>query len=159
MSEEGYEATAALLTGTLGFRASSAHGSRFRYECGDGGPGAIVDVLCTPDGRHGSLGAGVVHHVAWRVPEEGSQREWQSLLGKEGLNVSPVMERQYFRSIYFREPGGVLFEIATDPPGFTVDEEPAALGSALRLPPWLEELRPRIEKLLPPLRLPPRDAL
>ena len=156
MSEEGYEATAALLTGALGFRASAPHGSRFRHECGDGGSGAIVDVLCAPDGRHGSLGAGVVHHVAWRAPDESSQREWREVLVKAGLNVSPVMERQYFRSIYFREPGGVLFEIATDPPGFTTDEEPAALGSALRLPPWLEDLRPRIEKLLPPLRLPAR---
>jgi len=156
MSEEGYEATAALLGGPLGFRAAAAHGSRFRYECGDGGPGAIVDVLCMPAGRHGSPGAGVVHHVAWRAPDEASQREWRALLVKDGFNVSPVMERQYFRSIYFREPGGVLFEIATDSPGFAIDEEPTALGTALRLPPWLEALRPRIEKMLPPLRLPPR---
>lgn len=154
ISEEGYEATAGLLTNTLGFRAAAPYGNRFRHECGEGGPGAIVDVLCMPDRRQGAMGVGAVHHVAWRAPYDAEQEEWRLRLAKEALNVSPVMERQYFRSIYFREPGGVLFEIATDGPGFTVDEEPSALGTALRIPPWLEPLRSRIEKLLPPVRIP-----
>jgi len=145
--------TAELLTATLGFRAAGETGDRFRFESGAGGPGTRVDVVARPDAPRGHVAAGTVHHVAFRVADDASQQEWQRKLQERGLHVSPVMDRQYFHSIYFREPGGVLFEIATDPPGFTWDEPVAELGSGLRLPPWLEKERRTIESILPPLAL------
>jgi glyoxalase family protein len=93
-----------------------------------------------------------VHHVAWRTPDDAEQLAWQQEISERGLRVTPVMDRQYFHSIYFREPGGVLFEIATDPPGFTLDETPEQLGRQLKLPPWLEPRRAEIEHALPQLR-------
>jgi len=96
-------------------------------------------------------GAGQTHHIAFRAKDEEEQRHWQDHLRSLGVDVTPVMERSYFRSIYFRAPDGLLLEIATDGPGFTVDEDPVALGSALKLPPWLEERRPEIENSLTPL--------
>jgi glyoxalase family protein len=154
LAEEGYERTAALLTETMGFRLLGQDGSRFRYTAGDGAVGAIADLLCQPDGRPGTLGAGTVHHVAWRALTDAVQTTWRQTLSQLDYNVTPVMDRQYFHSIYFREPGGVLFEIATDPPGFATDETPATLGTHLKLPPWLESRRAYIEQLVPPLRLP-----
>lgn len=154
LSEEGYENTARLLTEVMGFRAEGSEGNRFRYRAGAGGPASVVDLLCVPDARHGGLGAGVVHHVAFRTPEDAQQAAWRAEIARRGHNVSPVMDRQYFHSIYFREPGGVLFEIATDPPGFTADEPPDRLGSTLKLPPWLEPRRAVLERALPRLRLP-----
>jgi glyoxalase family protein len=94
-----------------------------------------------------------VHHIAWRTADDADQQLWRQELLQGGYNVTPVMDRNYFRSIYFREPGGVLFEIATDPPGFTADEPLEELGSHLKLPPWLEKRRDLIEKTLPPLRV------
>jgi glyoxalase family protein len=143
--------TAELLTGTLGFRSIGEEGNRFRFESGAGGPGTRVDLVASPDAPRGHVAAGTVHHVAFRVADDPSQEEWRRKLLERGLHVSPVMDRQYFHSIYFREPGGVLFEIATDPPGFTWDETVAELGSGLRLPPWLEKERATIESILPPL--------
>jgi glyoxalase family protein len=98
------------------------------------------------------MGAGTVHHVAFRAHDETEQFTWREAVLSQGFDVTPVLDRQYFRSIYFREPGGVLFEIATDPPGFIIDESPDALGTALKLPPWLEPQRADIERRLPPLR-------
>jgi glyoxalase family protein len=95
-----------------------------------------------------------VHHVAWRTPDEAQQLAWRKDVAAQGLNVTPVVDRQYFRSIYFREPGGVLFEIATDPPGMDWDEPVEALGSGLRLPRWLESRRSDVEAALPALALP-----
>ncbi len=154
ISEEGYERTAKLLTDTLGFRLTGEHGNRFRYQVAEGGPGATVDVLCVPDGRRGSGGAGTVHHIAWRTPDDQQQVAWHQQLIELQYNVSPVMDRQYFHSIYFREPGGVLFEIATDPPGFTVDEPLESLGTGLMLPPAYEKLRKQIELKLPEISAP-----
>jgi catechol 2,3-dioxygenase-like lactoylglutathione lyase family enzyme len=154
LSEEGYEQTARLLTHELGFRADGDEGNRFRYRTGGGEFATVVDLLCVPDARRGSMGAGVVHHVAFRTPDDEQQEAWRARIARLDYNISPVMDRTYFHSIYFREPGGVLFEIATDPPGFTVDEAAAALGTRLRLPPWLEPHRPELERVLPPLRLP-----
>jgi hypothetical protein len=105
-------------------------------------------------GEPGWGGAGTVHHVAWRTPDDEQQSAWQVAIARRGLRVTPVMDRQYFRSIYFREPGGVLFEIATDPPGFTLDETRDQLGTHLKLPPWLEAQRDQIEARLPRLELP-----
>jgi len=154
LSEEGYEKTAKLLTEVMGFRADGGEDNRFRYRAGEGGFATVVDLLCVPDARHGTLGAGVVHHVAFRTPDEPQQQAWRATVARLGYNVSPVMDRQYFRSIYFREPGGVLFEIATDPPGFTADETLDELGSKLMLPPQYERHRAELEAVLPPVRLP-----
>ena len=154
ISEEGYERTAKLLTDTMGFRLTNEDGNRFRYEVADGGPGATVDVLCTPDLRRGSGGAGTVHHIAWRTPDDQQQFAWHRQLIDLQYNVSPVMDRQYFQSIYFREPGGVLFEIATDPPGFAIDEPLESLGTGLMLPLAYEKLRKQIELTLPEIKVP-----
>jgi glyoxalase family protein len=154
LAELGFERTAALLTGELGFHATNESDSRFRYETGEGGPGAIVEVLCLPDAPPGRIAVGTVHHVAWRARDDAEQREWRARIAAAGLDVTPVLDRRYFHSIYFREPGGVLFEIATDPPGFALDETPDRLGERLMLPPWLERHRSRIEERLPSLRIP-----
>jgi catechol 2,3-dioxygenase-like lactoylglutathione lyase family enzyme len=154
VSEEGYEKTARLLSDVMGFRTDGHEGNRFRYRTGAGAFASVVDLLCVPDARHGTLGAGIVHHVAFRTPDDVQQREWRSRIAGLGYNVSPVMDRQYFRSIYFREPGGVLFEIATDLPGFAADEPADRLGTKLMLPPQFERHRSELEAKLPPVRLP-----
>jgi glyoxalase family protein len=146
--------TARLMTGTLGFRQTGEAEGRTRYEAGEDGPGSTVDVADGTGFPRGTMGVGTVHHVAFRVPDEETQLEVREKVGALGYNVTPVLDRNYFRSIYFREPGGVLFEIATDPPGFAVDEEPEHLGETLKLPPWLEPRRDRIEGALPPLHIP-----
>ena len=151
LAEQGYEATAQLLGEVMGFRLVAESGNRFRYAVGAGGAAARVDVLCTPDAPPGRIAVGTVHHVAWRVAGDAEQGEWRERLVSRGLDVTPVLDRRYFRSIYYREPGGVLFEIATDPPGFTLDEGFDRLGTALTLPPWLEPYRAPIEAALPPL--------
>jgi glyoxalase family protein len=150
------EPTVQLLTETMGFRLSGEEGDRLRYEVAGGGPGAIVDILPTPDLARGIGGAGTVHHIAWRTPDGHQQLRWQQRLMQLDYHVSPVMDRQYFQSIYFREPGGILFEIATDPPGFTVDEPVESLGTGLMLPPNYEKSRRQIELGLPPVTEPVR---
>ena len=116
-----------------------------------GALGGTVRVVEDPGGIRARMGAGSVHHVAFRVPDGPRQRAWRADLVSLGANVSPVMDRDYFTSIYFTEPGGVILEIATDTPGFTRDEDQDALGEALRLPAWVEEHRTRIEQVLAPL--------
>jgi glyoxalase family protein len=153
LSEEGYERTASLLTDTLGFRLVQQQGNRFRYSVGAGEAGSLVEVVCTPDDSTGRVAAGTVHHIAWRTADDPQQGEWHREISRQGYNISPVMDRKYFHSIYFREPGGVLFEIATDPPGFAVDEPTETLGTKLVLPDWLESQRSGIEAHLPPIRL------
>jgi len=153
LSEEGYERTAWLLKDILGFKPTKEENNRFRYEARSE-PGSIVDVLCTPDSPHGYVNVGTVHHVAWRTHDDQQQREWRREIADVGLDVTPVIDRKYFHSIYFREPGGVLFEIATDPPGFTVDQTLTELGTRLVLPTWLEPLRKELEQALPPVHLP-----
>lgn len=157
LAEEGTELTAKLLTEVMGFQAVGSEGDRFRYRAPEDG-GAVVDLLCAPDARRGGMGAGVVHHIAWRTPDDARQAAWLSQLTHLGYNVSPVMDRVYFHSIYYREPGGVLFEIATDAPGFAIDEAPDRLGTRLTLPPWLEPGRAELLKVLPPLRHPEWQA-
>lgn len=153
IAEEGYEKTARLLTDVMGFSFIGEEGNRFRFSIGTGGPSKIVDVLCSPDAARGSVSAGTVHHIAWRTPDAEQQLRWRGELVGLDYNVSPVMDRTYFESIYFREPGGVLFEIATDLPGFAVDEPLESLGQSLKLPPMYEEMRDRIEAALPPVRV------
>lgn len=143
-------ATEAVLTGHLGFR-EAAEGDGTRRYVSDAPIGGVVDVRRTDGFWRGSGGVGTVHHVAFRVPDDAAQRTVRDALLRDGHQVTTVQERQYFRSIYFREPGGVLFEVATDAPGFLVDESDAALGSELKLPPWLEPRRDEIARVLPPL--------
>jgi glyoxalase family protein len=139
--------TAELMTDTLGFRQTGKAEGRTRFEAGEGGPGNTVDVANGSGFPRGTkMGVGTVHHVAFRVPDEETQLELRERVAALGYNVKPVLDRNYFRSIYFREPGGVLFEIATDPPGFAADEDPAHLGESLKLPPWLEPRRGEIEQ-------------
>jgi len=152
LSEQGFEATADLLR-TMGFRSIAEQGNRFRFDVGEGGAGARVDVLCVAEARHGRISAGTVHHVAWRVADDQSQQAWRQNLREKHVDITPVIDRCYFHSVYFREPGGVLFELATDPPGFEIDEPPESLGESLKLPPWLEPYRKEIEGALPPLEL------
>ncbi len=151
LSETGYERTAALLTGTMGFRLMGQEQNRFRYEVDDGGASKVVDVICAPSGPEGSIAVGNVHHIAWRTADDAQQKDWRAELSRLDYNVSPVMDRVYFHSIYYREPGGILFEIATDVPGFAIDESFEKLGSGLMLPPWLEQHRSKIEAVLPPI--------
>jgi glyoxalase family protein len=146
--------TARLMTDTLGFRQTGEVEGRTRFEAGEGGPGNTVDVASGAGFPRGTIGVGTVHHVAFRVPDDETQLELREKVAALGNNVTPVLDRNYFRSIYFREPGGVLFEIATDPPGFAADEDPERLGESLKLPPWLEPQRDRLEEVLPPLRVP-----
>jgi glyoxalase family protein len=146
--------TAKLMTETLGFRSIREDESRYRFEAGEGGPGNLVDVVDGSGESRGRMGVATVHHVAFRARDDDHQLEIREAVDALGYEVTPVLDRNYFHSIYFREPGGVLFEIATDPPGFAVDEDPAELGTHLKLPPWLEPKRERLESALPPLRVP-----
>ena len=144
-------ATERLLVGAMGFRKVAVDGRRIRYESGDGGSGTFVDLLRDPGVAPGRVAGGSVHHVAFRLADDHAQAEWQTHLSRAGHPTTEVKDRMYFHSIYFREPGGVLFELATDNPGFTADESEEKLGSGLRLPPWLESIRDRIEQALPSL--------
>ncbi len=143
--------TAQVLTQEMGYRHVTESGHRARYAAGAGGPGTYVDLLTDPALPRGLNGAGTVHHVAFRVPDDAAQAAARTTLLRSGLQVSPVIDRAYFKSIYYREPAGVLFEIATDQPGFAIDEPVATLGQRLSLPPRLEPLRAEIEAALPKL--------
>jgi catechol 2,3-dioxygenase-like lactoylglutathione lyase family enzyme len=152
--QESCDLTGKLLVESLGFEPVREQASIFRYAAKDRGTGSIVDLRCVPGLWAGSLGAGTIHHVAFRAPDNAAQLAVRNELVEKGFNVTPQIDRDYFQSIYFREPGGVLFEIATDPPGFTVDEPLDRLGQSLKLPKWLEPRRFEIEALLPNIRPP-----
>ncbi len=158
LTEESDLATIGFLTDGMGFRKVGSEGNRTRFETGAGGPSSLVDVLDAPEAPVGEEAVGTVHHVAWRASNDAHQLDWREVLVKSGRNVTPVIERKYFRSIYFREPGGVLFEIATDQPGFTVDEPADALGTSLQLPPQYEERRENLKFNLPPIVVPTTAA-
>jgi glyoxalase family protein len=147
--------TAWVLTEVLGFRRTDEYaqdgGRVVAFEVGVGGPGAEVRVVEEPGAPAAHLGRGGVHHVAFRTPDDEEHAAWRERIRAAGLGVTPQIDRYYFRSIYFREPGGVLFEIATDGPGFTSDEEAAHLGERLALPPFLEPHREEIERGLAPI--------
>jgi glyoxalase family protein len=149
---QAVDASAALLEEVLGMQSDGEDGPyrRFRPRQGSG----VIDVLQNPTGSPGAMGAGSVHHIAWRAEDDGHQARLRGAVLDFGLGITPVVDRQYFRSIYFREPGGVLFEIATDQPGFLIDEPEGTLGEALRLPPQYEEARARIEAVLPEIVVP-----
>ena len=154
LEEAALDPTSAFLTGTLGFRRLQEAGGRVRHGVGPGGSGALLDLLARPDEPPGRIAVGTIHHVAWRTPNADEQERWWEEIQALGLPHSPIIDRFWFRSIYFREPGTVLFEIATDGPGFSVDEREEDLGGRLILPPWLEPDRQQIEASLPPITLP-----
>lgn len=155
LSEESSALTASLLTDILNYEAVGEEHNRHRF-APKGQSGDYVDIFCHPDELPGISGAGTIHHVAFATPSDETQLEMRSKLLRKGLNVTPVLDRQYFHSIYFREPGGVLFEVATIPPGFLIDEPLEHLGESLKLPPWEEHNRSRIEKELPTIHFNPK---
>ena len=147
-----------MLTETFGYRLTDELGNRFPFASADDSvPARIIDLLCQPATAMGRVAARSVHHIAFRAKDQAEQLQWRKHLVDLGYNVTPVIDRTYFRSIYFREPGGVLFEIATEPPGFTSDEKLDELGTHLRLPPWLEPARSQIEQILPPIQVPAKS--
>ncbi|MBE0586157.1 MAG: VOC family protein, partial [Desulfofustis sp.] len=145
--------TQELLVASLGMELHAQEHSRYRFAMtGDESPARFYDLVVDPQAIDGRQGAGTVHHIAFRTPTNETQLRWQHLLREDGYQVTAVRDRKYFKSIYFHEPGGVLFEIATDPPGFTVDEPLEKLGHALQLPEQFESWRDKIVGGLPPLR-------
>jgi glyoxalase family protein len=154
--EQNVERTSQFLTRILGMAPVGAENGWTRFACR--GPAGIVDIRQTPEQRRGAWGVGTVHHIAWRVGDEAEQLAMRDQIEMSGSRITPVIDRFWFKSVYFREPGGVLFEIATDGPGFATDEDPAHLGETLVLPPWLEPMRGQIEGTLPPLAPPAPSA-
>ena len=148
--ERDAASTATFLTSVLGFRAARDRGrlDALRLQATPPASSTCENAL---EARRGAWGVGSVHHLAWRVDDEAHQRAVRAQVDAAGAQPTPVIDRFWFKSVYFKEPGGVLFELATDGPGFAVDEEPAHLGETLVLPPWLEAQRAAIERALPPL--------
>ncbi|MEA5141584.1 ring-cleaving dioxygenase [Arcicella rigui] len=154
--ETSYERTEALLTGHLGYKFIGEAGVRRRYVPENAAgelAGKYVDILWDSNQRYGQGGIGTVHHIAFDTPTDETQQAVREILLSKHYVPTQVLDRQYFHSIYFREPGGVLFEVATTPPGFVLDETVENLGTALKLPPWQERNRGQIEKLLQPISL------
>jgi glyoxalase family protein len=143
--------TASILTDVFGYQLKGQEGNRYRFITPAGASASIVDLVETPQGTRGLNGGGTNHHVAFRVPNEEVQMEFREKILSKGLHITPKINRDYFYSLYFREPGGVLFELATDTPGFTVDEPLDQLGTHLKLPNQYESSRETIEKSLPTL--------
>jgi glyoxalase family protein len=154
LTEEKLRDTSPLLEDHLGFKLISEDEDRHVFQSARGEPGGIVEISIQPNAFSGRMGVGAVHHVAWRTENDETQTYFQESLTEKGFSVTPIIDRNYFHSIYFREPGGVLFEIATDPPGFLIDEKKEELGTHLKLPPWYESKRKEIEKALPAITLP-----
>lgn len=146
--------TVQLLTEVFGFELIAEDGNRRRFGLGSRSPNQQVDVVERSDGSFGQIAAGTVHHIAFRAGTDQEHEEWRAKLADLGFGVTPVIDRQYFHSIYFREPGGILFELATDAPGFAIDEPVEMLGESLKLPPQYEEHRAEIERTLPLITMP-----
>lgn len=161
---EEVEATADLLINAMGYKLEGQEGNRYRFTGVSESMAETLDILHRPvppeDVPDESVfGAGSIHHIAFRVPTDEMQLEYQSALLAAGYQVTPVRDRSYFHSIYYREPGGVLFEIATEGPGFTIDEPVDVLGESLKLPEWLEPRRSTIEESLAPFALKPVEKV
>jgi predicted esterase/catechol 2,3-dioxygenase-like lactoylglutathione lyase family enzyme len=148
------EPTEKVLVDTLGFRPVGEERGTRRFEAGEGGPGTFVDVRSIGGFVQGAGGAGTVHHVAWSVADDATQLAVRERVVDAGLHPTPVIDRNYFHSVYFREPGGLLYELATNPPGFAIDEPIERLGERLMLPPQYEPHRAEIEAVLPRIHLP-----
>ncbi len=142
--------TVDILENVLGMEFIAQENNYLRFQT-QGSLGNRIDMKLSPSVR-GLAGAGTIHHIAWRAKDDEEHSKWRELLEKKGYKPTEIKERHYFKAIYFYEPGGILFEIATDPPGFAVDEEPEKLGEELMLPSWLEAKRKKFEKTLPSIR-------
>lgn len=153
LSEAQLEPTQRMLSQLLGMTLTGESGDRSRFTMSGDGPAAVIDVAAETR-RRGRQAGGTVHHIAFRAPDAATQLRWRAELIEAGVQVTEVIDRQYFTAIYFHEPGGVLFEIATDQPGFAVDEPLLSLGRQLKLPPWLEPSREQIARALPTLQVP-----
>jgi glyoxalase family protein len=157
--ERDLDTTAAFLTNTLGFRANGEENGWHRFDVGRGGSGAHLELRALPEQPRGAWGVGAIHHVAWRVPNEDAQLAVRERVSAARRRPTEIIDRFWFKSVYFMEPGGALFEVATDGPGFTADEELATLGESLVLPPWLEQMRGEIEAALPALSYIPESTM
>jgi glyoxalase family protein len=146
--------TSAFLTGVLGFVDIGAEADWNGFAIAGGGSGRYLEIREIPDAERGRWGTGGVHHVAWRVPDDATELTVRERIARAHRRPTEVIDRFWFKSVYFLEPGGVLFELATDGPGFAIDEDPATLGEHLVLPPWLEPHRDEIEASLPPIKPP-----
>ena len=153
--QDGYERTGGLLTEVMDHKLIAEKGNRFRFAATDA-PGNYIDILATPTASKGIGGGGTVHHIAFNTPDKDSQAKVREKILQQGLQPTTTLDRQYFKSIYFREPGGVLFEVATAQPGFSVDEDLENLGEHLKLPPQYESKRELIEKAVKPVQLDPQ---
>jgi glyoxalase family protein len=155
--ERDPDRTARLITDVFGYAAIGTETSggveRLRLKAPGDARANVIDIIRSDAETTARPGAGTIHHVAFRARTQEEQNAWIDRLASAGHRTTPVIDRQYFNAIYFREPGGVLFEIATDPPGFAVDEPEATMGQKLMLPPQYEEMRARIERVLPPLKV------
>lgn len=156
LCEHKYENTADLLTGLLGHRLIAEKDNRYRFGI-EGNELEFIDIICTPESKRGLSGSGTVHHMAFSTDNDYTQQEIRKKIESAGYNISSVLDRDYFHSIYFREPGGVLFEVATVPPGFSVDEPVENLGEVLKLPSWVELHREDIIRGLIPVTLNLKD--
>lgn len=145
------KATADILTGIFGYKLISEHVNRYRFATDAVDSAAIIDLVETPGENRGQVAGGSVHHVAFRVKDDATEMKFRELIVNKGFQITPQIDRNYFHSLYFREPGGVLFEIATDNPGFTADEPLEELGKNLKLPAQYESSRKEIEQALPKL--------
>ena len=143
--------TVAVLTEIFGYKLLEQEGNRYRFITDAVDNAAIVDIIEDPEGKTGQVAGGTNHHVAFRVADDNVLMEFREKIEKRGFNITPKIDRNYFFSLYFREPGGVLFEVASDNPGFATDESVAELGTNLRLPAQYEPMRKDIEKQLPVL--------
>lgn len=143
--------TTEMLENVLGLECLGQEEEFLRFKA-DGPLGNIIDVKLNPSVR-GLMGAGTVHHIAWRAKDEEDHQRWRALLQNKGYYPTEILDRNYFKALYFHEEGGILFEIATDPPGFAVDEPVTALGNKLMLPSWLESKREELEETLPPVEV------
>lgn len=149
--QQRVEETAAILN-VMGFHKVAEEGNRHRFVAEGEALGNHIDLVVDPNAGYGRFGAGSVHHIAFRAKDDESQRAWREEIAQH-LDVTPILDRTYFHSIYFREPGGVLFELATDPPGFAYDEPLEKLGEELRVPEWLEARKAEIAQRLAPIEL------
>lgn len=148
------QATENLITATMGYRLVRREGNRARFTSAAAEQsGAYIDVIADASAAPGAGGSGTIHHIAFSVPDDATELVMQKALHVAGYSVSEVRDRNYFHSIYYREPGGILFEIATANPGFAVDESLASLGTTLKLPVQFERARSQIERLLPPIKV------
>jgi glyoxalase family protein len=150
--------TQAILTQRMGFDLLGTEDGWHRFGVEGGGSGSLVEIKELPEERRGQWGTGSVHHVAWRVKDSEEQMALREGIASAGLRPTPQIDRFWFKSVYFKEPGGVLFELATDGPGFDRDEDMEHLGEQLILPPWLETQREEIEAALPALEMPANRA-